>query len=484
MSNLWSLVVHDVGVDFANIWIGTLYPNLSKPTRLVMRVSDNSGKLIHQLSVEETHWRRPFRHLQQRFYTLLKIENLESNQHYHLKCFAINGEQETSLPALNAEFDTLGRSLSDYTDGLNIAIGSCFSEQFDDGSVSDSYQALYKKQLADSSPHFTFLMGDQVYLDVGIDSLNIQSNDIRERIADDYAQSWLALRGVFQCGATWFLADDHEFWNNYPFYSGLNPFLQALHLDSVRDVWRETARDGVNNIQNLKPVRFVNIGRDLSFCLTDFRTTRTTKRLLQPEYFEQILNWISQLSAPGVFVVSQPIFDDVGKEDMKLPNYAQYQELLTAMQHAPHDILVLAGDLHLGRIASFQFNKPGTVDEPGRTLHEVVASPLSNLSGPTSLAARTSCEKSRPNLFPPEPINGITTRALDYPNSWCVSSEFKITDFRYFKDRTKEHFSTLNFRRVKTGIEVSVQAWCVRDYDVQTGLPQCNFPAPVKLVLT
>lgn len=483
MRNLWNIVVHDVGVDFANIWIGTLDRNLQKPGRLIIRVCDIKKNLINELSVEKNHWRRPFRHLKQRFYTLLKIENLEPNQHYHLTFFAVNGEQECPLPMANAEFDTLGRSLNDYTDGLNIAIGSCFAEQFDDGSVSHSYQALYKKQLAALSPHLTFLMGDQVYLDVGIDSLHVNPSEIRERIASDYAQHWSALHGIFQCGATWFLADDHEFWNNYPFHSSLNPFLQALHFGSVRNIWRQTARDGVNNIQNVKPVRFINIGRDLSFCLADFRTKRTAKKLLQSEYFEQILNWITQLTAPGVLVVSQPIFDEVGNDDMKLPNYQQYKELLKAIQHAQHDVLVLAGDLHIGRIASFQFNKPGTLDEPGRTLHEVVASPLSNLNGPTSLAARTTCEKSRPDSFPPEPISGITTKTICYPERWSISNEFKVADLRYFKDRTKEHFSTLNFQKVKTGLEVSVRAWCVRDYNTKEGLPQCDFPEPVKFVL-
>lgn len=483
MRNLWNIVVHDVGVDFANIWIGTLHPNLRKPVRLIVRVTDDKNALIREVNIEKQHWRRPFRHLKQRFFTLLTIDKLEPNNHYQVSFYELSGDRELIIPMTDVEFDTLGHSLDDYPDGLNIAIGSCFSEQFDGGAVSNSYQALYKKYLPSISPHFTFLMGDQVYLDVGIDSLSVKSREIRERIAGDYAQHWTALHGVFQNGATWFLADDHEFWNNYPFHSGLNPFLQALHFESVRNVWRQTARDGVNNVQNVKPVRFINIGEDLSFCLADFRTKRTSKKLLPPDYFDEVLNWIAQLKSPGVIVLSQPVFDEVGDEDMKLPNYKQYKKLLRAIQHANHDIVVLAGDLHMGRVASFQFNKPGTIDEPGRTLHEVVASPLSNLSGPTSLAARTTCEKSRPQTFPPEPIEGITSKAICYPEHWCVSTEFKMADFRYLKDRTKEHFSTLNFKKTSEGLVVSVRAWCVRDYEPREGLPKCDFPQPVTFTL-
>lgn len=484
MRSLWNIVVHDVGVDFANVWIGTLHPNLRKPACLMVRVSNTKGKLIREISIDKSQWRRPFRHLKQRFYTLLKIENLAPGSHYQLRFFEVNNDQIIPLPMTDAEFDTIGYSLNDYPAGLNIAIGSCFSEQYDGGAVSHSYQALYNKQLPEISPHFTFLLGDQVYLDVGMDSLSVKSREIRQRIASDYEQHWFALRGIFQHGATWFLADDHEFWNNYPFYSGLNPYLQTLRLESVRNVWRQTARDGVNNIQNVKPVRFINVGEDLSFCLADFRTKRTAKKLLQPEYFDVILDWIAQLKSPGVLVISQPVFDSVGDEDMKLPNYKQYKKLLKAFQHADHDVLVLAGDLHMGRIASFQFNKPGTKDEPGRTLHEVVASPLSNLSGPTSLAARTTCEKSRPQVFPPEAIEGITTNPVCYPERWCVSTEFRMSDLRYLKDRTKEHFSTLNFQKVDNKLEVSVRAWCVRDYLASEGLPRCDFPEPVKFVLT
>lgn len=483
MRNLWSVVVHDTGIDFVNIWIGTLHPNLRKPTRITAKLFDDKDNYVQQQDILQTDWKRPFRHLKQRFFTIIQFENLQIKSRYKMELYEERDGTELEIPMTDVYFDTLGSSLDDYSEGLNVAMGSCFSEQYDGGSVSLAYEALYKANIADVSPHFNFLLGDQVYLDVGLDSLSPQTREIRERIAGDYALHWNALQGVFKSGATWFLPDDHEFWNNYPFLSWKNPYTQALRIDKVKHIWKQTARDGINNIQNAKPVRVIEIGEDLTFCLADFRSKRTEKRLLQTQYFNQVLAWFETLKSPGVLVISQPLIDEAGDEDMKLPNYDQYAQLLRAMQDAAHDVLVLAGDLHCGRVASFQFKAASRVDGECRVMHEVVASPLSNLSGPTSLAARTQDKSNRPKTFPPVEVDGVESGTVDYPKNWVVSSEFDLTDLRYLKERTKEHFTTLNFQKVGNAIEVKVMPWRVRDVTRDTGLPRQDFPEPVKFKL-
>ncbi len=479
MRNLWSVVIHDVGVDYANIWIGTLYPNLRKPNRITARLFDSNNVCVQEINVLHADWERPFRHLKQRFFTMLRFDDLESKKSYKIELYEERNNTELEIPMTEGLFETLGASLSDYSEGLNIAMGSCFSEQYDGGSVSRAYESLYKANIADTSPHITFLLGDQVYLDVGLDSLSPQTREIRERIAGDYALHWNALQGIFKHGATWFLSDDHEFWNNFPFISWKNPYIQALRIDRVKSIWKQTARDGVNNIQNVKPIRVLNIGDDLSFCMADFRTKRTKKRLLQETYFKQVLSWLDNLTCPGILVISQPLIDEAGDEDMKLPNYEQYGQLLRAIQDAPHDVLIMAGDLHCGRIASFQFEGVNG----SRVMHEVVASPLSNLSGPTSLAARHQSKSERPDIFPPIPVSGIKTGNVIYPKNWCVSSEYELTDFRYLKERTKEHFTTLNFQKSGKEIIVKVRPWRVREVMKDTGLPKQDFHEPVTLVL-
>lgn len=485
MRNLWSAVVHDVGANYANVWVGTLYPDLRKPDKVVIELLDEHDNVLQIKEILKEEWLRPFRHLPQRFYQIISFTELTAATRYRARVMEYSN-LETSRPYLiEAQFDTLGHSLNDYPEGLNIAIGSCFSEQYDGGSVSRSYEALYNAGIADKSPHFTILMGDQVYLDVGLDSLSMETREIRERIARDYAQHWNALSGVLRNGGTWFLSDDHEFWNNYPFYKSLNPFTQALRIDKVRNIWTQTSRDGVNNIQNLKPVRIINFGEDLSVCMADFRSQRTETKLLPGQYFKLILDWLGELKSPGVLAISQPLIDAVGEGDeRRVPNYEQYDQLLRAIASAPHDILILAGDLHCGRIASFKFEPKREGQTVGRVMHEVVASPLSNLSGPTSMACRTMSKSSRPETFPPRPISGIKTDKVIYPKNWAVSSEFSLRDIRYLKTRTKEHFTTLNFLKTEHGIEVRVRPWRVRETVKSTGLPKPDFHEPVVLQMS
>jgi len=46
------------------------------------------------------------------------------------------------------------------------------------------------------------LSGDQVYLNIGFDSPSLRPSEIRERIADDYAEHWQALGSILSRGAT------------------------------------------------------------------------------------------------------------------------------------------------------------------------------------------------------------------------------------------------------------------------------------------
>ena len=53
---------------------------------------------------------------------------------------------------------------------------------------------------------------------------------MRQRVAEDYAKHWQALGSMLARGGSWMLPDDHEFWNDYPFYDSLLPTLFMLKL--------------------------------------------------------------------------------------------------------------------------------------------------------------------------------------------------------------------------------------------------------------
>ena len=54
---------------------------------------------------------------------------------------------------------------------FTIGVGSCFYNHRDGGQAAASYKALYQRGSDNDRPDITFLTGDQVYLDIGFDSL-------------------------------------------------------------------------------------------------------------------------------------------------------------------------------------------------------------------------------------------------------------------------------------------------------------------------
>jgi hypothetical protein len=92
---------------------------------------------------------------------------------------------------------------------------------------------LYERGAESVKPDIKFMVGDQVYLDVGLDSLSPQTNELRQRVTEDYAKHWQALGSMLASGGIWMLPDDHEYWKNHPFYDSLLPTLFMLKINKV-----------------------------------------------------------------------------------------------------------------------------------------------------------------------------------------------------------------------------------------------------------
>ncbi len=98
-------------------------------------------------------------------------------------------------------FTTLPGSLPVQGKGkFTIGLGSCFYNDRDGGRAAESYKRLYELGSPETRPDITFLVGDQVYLDIGFDSLSMIPDEIRERAASDYAMHWQALGSIFSRG--------------------------------------------------------------------------------------------------------------------------------------------------------------------------------------------------------------------------------------------------------------------------------------------
>lgn len=460
----YSLVIHEVTNSTAKIWLGALTTSVARPHVWRLRVFDKKGNELQSLD-RGNIWKNPFDQLSRRFYTVETIEGLEPGQEYVIH-FESRSEQQFHVLE-RGYFRTLPSKLpTNSQKPFTICVGSCFYTKHDGGQTGQAYQALYENK--QYSPDIKILTGDQVYVDIGLGWYPLDSHDVQDRIADDYAESWELLRSMLRRGGTWMLADDHEFWNNYPYLKGFNPYLVTLDLSrSFRERWEHAAKIGVSVVQQIVPIRTFDIGDDISVCVADLRTERWENGFLSTENFQRLSDWAKNLSKPGVLAIPQPLIVRKGDDnDYSLPYWRkQYETLLESITECGHDIVVLTGDVHYGRIAEVKLG-----NSQGRLI-EVITSPMSNLSELNGLAAGTPYKDEK--YFPINPIDSIPGRRIKYRRT--VTTEGKFWDLRFPRERTTEHFMTVGFQKSKGQITMKVNAWKVRDFPKNSKLPRKLF---------
>ena len=123
--------------------------------------------------------------------------------------------------------------------------------------------------------------------------------------------------------------------------------------------------------------------------LLDTRSSRTRYDIAQPHFCEtgwldEAINWLGQLTMPGVLVLSQPFVEEPASwfqrtfhtmGDVNLPDYQlDHARLCNALFSAPHDILVVTGDIHWTRLYECQSGS-----RPGRRIFELSSSPLARI---------------------------------------------------------------------------------------------------------
>ncbi|MDF1779895.1 MAG: hypothetical protein P1U67_01235 [Alcanivoracaceae bacterium] len=481
----WTLAIHRVTATTAEVWVGTLFPTLKMPNQAKVELIGPDGQSQVQ-NIVRADWQRPFRYMRQRFFKVCVFENLQPGTRYEARFFRFVESVAGIMPDFwqdlrSGYFDTLpSRVPGPDEKPFVIGLASCFFRNRDGGHAASSYKAMYERAVDAARPDITFMTGDQVYLDIGFDSLSFIPSEIRQRIANDYAENWRSLGSFLNRGGTWMLPDDHEYWNDYPFYDSLLPTLLALKIDSVRRAWTKAAKDAVQNIQRAKAIDIFSLGDDLSICVADLRTYRSKRGFIGKQDFAKLVEWATNLEGPGVLVIPQPLIVEENKLERNLMSWPQqYGELIKALGSSGHDVVVLSGDVHFGRIATVPLG-----DKGGRLI-EVIASPLSNLTGLNGFA--TSVWKNTPKKFPdPNSIKvpGLLAQAVNYDRTFRVSTrKGHPLSFVYPRERTSEHFMTVAFSRPASGgISLSVDAWRVRERG-KNNLPVKDFSKKFALKL-
>lgn len=290
---------------------------------------------------------------------------------------------------------------------LTIALGSCFSLAQDKGMLAAAYPPAQHGPGRDPI-HLRILLGDQIYMDLDPSS----GSPIIFRTPDPWARylrQWQTphFSQFISASPNLSMADDHEFWNDYPhgnvwlrwadpdnagvadFDPAFSIFQSALNVEPTM-VGALAANDAARAAALEQQARTFELPTSpVSIFVLDTRTRRTRydaqrPRLCEPGWLAAAVAWLSNLTSPGVLVVSQPLVETAAgwftravhtMGDVNLPEYREdFATLWRAILDAPHDVLIVSGDIHWNRLYNVH-----TGARQDHNVFELITSPLARI---------------------------------------------------------------------------------------------------------
>jgi hypothetical protein len=448
----------------ANVFLGSFSdrePPLEQLELQVARISSDGEERAQRVVIPASRWKTlsggdaPPIHCAN-----VAVSDLQENGRFVLRLVDRRGKRlaEGSVETLPAVLPGGGAGQSR---PFTLWASSCFHWKSADANL----QSLVEQLLADPRyrPHLNVFLGDQVYLDYPQWQrfLLWGEADLKGSFNESYARTWTqpAFQRLLSSAASVFLADDHEFWNNHP-----NPPLSAwswIRSGRFWQTWRRLALERFEAIQGRQPCQSIELRADsgsskpaLTLFFADTSVDRDVAgRFMTDANMAALTQWLRKLRCPGVLALGQPLHTDRGSRwARKLPGFAQFHEaLVPALEKARHDVVVLAGDAHFGRIATWR-SKPD-----GARVIEVVSSPLALVSALAGGAAVSGPSDFGKPARTPDGSLPARARAVEYvkmapahalPRSKAVS---------------EEHGLTLSFAKTEAGdVRLEVRAWFPR----------------------
>ncbi len=301
---------------------------------------------------------------------------------------------------------TLVRTLPTRIEGdFSIAAGSCFAFNKGHEDVASAFPPR-EHALDPAAIRFRFLTGDQIYLDLNAGGWpHLRAPDPwriygRHWHGEGYSRFLAATPSAF-------LADDHEYWNNYPVRQLHIPWTwtepQRRRMGAAADEAFELyqaalnpapgEQGGLSGRPNRSGRSFRFEVAPISFFALDTRTGRTSAGDDEPGFvrqeggrvpeLEELERWVDELRGPGVLALAQPLVERPAKyrivgeiTDFKLPDYSgQYLRLWRALLRSRHNIVVVSGDIHVNRLS--RITPHGVPGATGVAIYEVISSALS-----------------------------------------------------------------------------------------------------------
>ena len=311
---------------------------------------------------------------------IFEIEGVTAGRHRVRVREAGGAQAEIGVQAMPSEIPR--------DDWLRVLLISCYYRGEDGGHLAAVMDGLP----AADRPHFSFMMGDQVYLDLPtIGNFPDDEARLAAKFEQAYSLNWTERRGltsVLRAAPSAGCPDDHEYWNNFPNAATVVPNSWSA---GGRQRWRAASDALFDAFQQPAPaVRGQAVEFDIhpvSFLVLDQRSHRREDRTLAatPEALDRLDAWVDRLIAEGkhgVVVTGQSLLDEPAGEfegrfvDRTLADYGDYPRLvrsLVRLADAGRPVVLLTGDVHWGRVT--------TIAEAGRTLfYEVICSPSSLVS--------------------------------------------------------------------------------------------------------
>jgi phosphodiesterase/alkaline phosphatase D-like protein len=429
------LVVHSVSMTTANVWIGITGVRENLPS-IPLRLSDNTVRLA---SAEA--WRPisgngalPGAGVDT-FFQVVPVAGLRPG-----------AAMVVEANAARARFRTLPEALPPVgARPFSVVLSSCYFRNNDRGAA-----ALVRAIVREVRPDVKFLAGDQVYLDFPSFFLGVPFDRAGKArlFLSKYLANWgdpNGLGALLAEGATWFAPDDHEYWNNFP---NAATIISSTWTSGGRREYREVAEAFYREFQTDEPesvCRSFDVP-PLEFMVLDARAHREEgdERFVTDDDLVVLTDWVANLAGPGILVLGQPLFVEPQTgffggfrrrlADRNLADYAQYAALADALVHAPHSVLVLAGDVHFPRVA--QAMRP---DNWSQGVFEVISSP-------TAL------------------VFGSHSETDDAPPRFPVRSSGVRRDVRTFgtSRHAGDNMVSLEFTAVGSSVRVRIKYWYIR----------------------
>jgi hypothetical protein len=328
---------------------------------------------------------------------LVFVRGLDPDTPYELRARTASGDGDS---ARSRTLPIGKRKATSFT----IALGSCYSVAQDEG-LRTSYPPKAHDRDSGDPIRMRILCGDQIYMDLAPTSGGPLIFSGRPDPWSRYPEQWMTdgkSHAFLPASPTIVMADDHEFWNDYPHGNAhlfwdtppaedmeraFEVFQAALNLDPERP-WTDA---GVQAALGSEARTFeLDLG-PLPILMLDTRTKRTRydaaePHFTDPRWLQRAIDWIGNLRGPGALVLSQPFVEGrvsflrrtlhtMG--DVNLPDYDDdYAALCDAIDAAPHQLMILSGDIHVSRLAFVASKRRSD------QVYEVISSALAEILDP------------------------------------------------------------------------------------------------------